>query len=143
MVVYWCGVWPAATIASFEERLILLVCWFACLYDVENCSHIDAEKKRNAWEYIAKHIDASGKFLIMHFPLLIAIETRVVQRLFEYSDNRESMLMIEYKYSSMLRSLDCDLSTGQVRATYKSAAPRHTMFILSTLDLDGRTQQAK
>ena len=50
--------------------------------------------------------------------------------------------MIEYEYSSMLRSLDRDLSTGQVRV-YKSAAPRHIMFILSSLDLDGRTQQAK
>ena len=60
VVVYWSGVWPAATIASFEERLILLVCSFPCLYDVENCSlYKDVEKKRNAWEYIAKHIDAS------------------------------------------------------------------------------------
>ena len=43
------------------------------------------------------------------------------------------MLTIEYEYLSMLRSLDRNLSTGQVRV-YKSTAPRHTMFILSTLD---------
>ena len=52
------------------------------------------------------------------------------------------MLTIEYKYSSMLRSLDCNLSTGQV-CVYKSAAPRHTMFILSTLDLQITARKAK
>ena len=50
--------------------------------------------------------------------------------------------MIEYEYSSMLRSLDRDLSTGQV-CVYKSAAPRHTMFILSTLDLQITARNAK
>ena len=53
-----------------------------------------------------------------------------------------SMLRIEYEYSSMLRSLDRDLSTGQVRV-YKSAAPRHTMFILSMLDLQITARKAK
>ena len=50
--------------------------------------------------------------------------------------------MIEYEYSSMLRSLDRDLSTGQVRV-YKSVAPRHTMFILSTLELQITARKAK
>ena len=50
--------------------------------------------------------------------------------------------MIEYKYSSMLRSLDRDLSNGQV-GVYKSAALRHTMFILSTLDLQITARKVK
>ena len=52
------------------------------------------------------------------------------------------MLTIEHKYSSMLRSPDRDLSTGQVRV-YKSAAPRHIMFNLSRLDLLITARKAK
>ena len=50
--------------------------------------------------------------------------------------------MIQYEYSSMLRSLDRDRSTGQVRV-YKSAAPRHTMFTLSKLDRQITARKAK
>lgn len=47
-----------------EEKLILLVQKYACLYDISSSHYSDQQRKNSAWDEISRIISCSGKCVI-------------------------------------------------------------------------------